>query len=414
MPIMVAAGQNIVNSIALDTATSRDMGDFDNAIERRIASGWYDGAPQCKELLLTSANRKALYSQLRPEQISSLRIDIEYIRERAKEDFASSRRQQIDQAPLRPFEHYKNIGFSLEINSDYFDELRGYIATQPEEPLLPRINNAKALGNRSVAPASTTWIAVGHDLLDHGVFFKLIEDGGITKKYRKLLDKLGNPLETDIFSYKAEVLSTIMFGWRDSHFDYTHHALEHDAEEMRQLLLAGINKINVSDNVLSAMGILSSINPQSIEEQRMSAVWNGELLMLDFTQKRKYGPIYELDPANNHAPVGEFNFRDPEFVAFVVECVAILLENEDLIETAALNASLITEQYLRDVLNEPTLIGAPLTIKPQELLLPLDMNKITLTKDVQNWFGRNLWHSVDWRERVQLPNKAPSLKRNFS
>jgi hypothetical protein len=324
----------------------------------------------------------------------------ERLSKRAETTFQSVKNSEIDQTPSRPLHEYEQNGFTIHLTPEGVETIKQLYQQNSGIPLLEQVNRLKVFRNSSISPSIAAWIITHHDILDHGLYPALARREGIIGRYTDLMKRVGNPLDTDMLSYKGEILSTIMYGWRESHFDYAQHPLEHTTAEMITILSKNLSSgKNVTINQLQALKLLQGIDPQSTEAMRISSIWNQELYTFDYHMRRKVGPIYELDPENQYQPVGLFDFRDPEFVAFIAESAHMICQYEDFLKATSLNISFATEKYLVDIARGEKSPDEPLVLTLAQVVSPANPDSIDLPQETQDWFRNNPWHSVDYTIR---------------
>ncbi|HEX8965500.1 MAG TPA: hypothetical protein VF820_03665 [Patescibacteria group bacterium] len=365
--------------------------------------GWFDHEDSLRAYVSNQAHVEELYISVQAKLAESTEAALKSrLIDRENGAFTVARNSQIDQRRLRTLEDFQQHGFSMQLTPEGVETIRLLHQQNSGIPLLELVNRQKVFRNSSISSSIATWIITHHDIMDHGLYPTLARQEGIVKRYDGLMQRLGNPLDTDILSHKGEVVATLMYGWRESHFAHAQYPLEYTMVDMIAILQ---NSTNPTQNQRNALEILQSIDPASPEGIQISTLWNQELYTFDYHMRRKAGPIYELDPENNYQPVGLFDFRDPEFVAFVAESAHMMHRYEALFEHVSFNISLLAEQYLVDIAEGRISPETPLTLTFDQVTGPRPQN-ITLNQETQDWFYANLWHSVDYTTRKKQTVQA--------
>lgn len=394
-PQVLHAGKYAVYGLARALARSSSSEEAAENVRALSYGGWFDRDVPLRDFVADPAHVEELYMSTRHKLAgTSEGALLDKLAAREAGAFSIARDSQIDQTPRRPLQEYQQHGFTIQLTPEGVEEIRERHRQDTGVPLLQQVNRRKVFGNSSISPSIAAWVITHHDIMDHGLYPTLAQQEGIMDRYEGVMNRLGNPLDTDILSHKGEVVATIMYGWRESHFAYAQYPLEHTMQDMITILQQSSFP---TENQRNALRILQGIDPNSPEGIQMSTLWNQELYTFDYHMRRKAGPIYELDPENNYQPIGLFDFRNPEFVAFVAESGHMLHQYEHLFKHVSLNVSLRAEQYLVDIAEGRLSADTPLVLTMGQVVGPEP--DTSLPKQTQDWFRNNLWHSVDYTTR---------------
>ncbi len=256
----------------------------------------------------------------------------------------------------RSLETIRDDGLHIELEPALIDDLRQFATETPREdyrrrlPLTELFKNDKRATINGLANSKLSLIA--HDAFDHMWGFNFAEQTGLSNKYAAFFQQIGDPAKTDMYNRQSELVATTLFGYRL--FKDTNNSFEptFDIEKVHRVLSAQQlhHPEDFTVNQADALELINTTtNPHEISLIGYSVSNIHDEIV---EQRRKHGRIKLLDEQTG-APERAMRTLEPEYVAFVVEMLHQLFQNDPRLQHDLLATQVLTERYLHEISVSP-------------------------------------------------------------
>ena len=269
----------------------------------------------------------------------------------------------IDQFINNPIEIKLLGNFSFNFNRpsgtisvSSFNELRVFIGSRTNQdiPITYEISEVRMLEINKMDNSKVSFI--NHDILDHIITFKVLEEKDFFKQYSTFMSSLGNPYNQYFFGREPELVAAINYARRQFSVVPASARCQIDLSIIEKILEKSIQSQLPSNapNQENVLSYLRGLNKTSDEAGLISHVLSNTILEAEELQ-RKYGMTLTFDSK------GKLNGRldpwNPEYLSFVVDAVRIL-ENSlfqfTSLQHIAISLAILTEEEFRDMIISAT------------------------------------------------------------
>jgi len=193
---------------------------------------------------------------------------------------------------------------------------------------------------------------INHDILDHIITFKVLEEQGFFDQYSAFLTSLGNPYKRYFFNREAELVAAINYARRQFSVLPTSARCQLDLSIIEKILEKSIQSKLPSNsaNQNDVLSYLNNLEKASDEAELIAHVLSNTILEAEELQ-RNYGMTLTFDRK------GQLNGRldpwNPEYLSFVIDGLRILKNSTFQfisVQDIAINLAILMEEEFRGMI----------------------------------------------------------------
>lgn len=262
----------------------------------------------------------------------------------------------------------RNKVITIKVDQQFYDNIRQ----------VPKIGDYSYL--TSAIKANLTWkinehtnskiIYLAHDIIDHRWFFGLLVNNKLFEKYSKFFESIGNPIDNNITSRESELISGISYSMR-SYSKY--NKLIINKKIILDILKSSSSKSHNQQNVIK---YIEGISDNKLLDKINFTISN--YLVQNPTERIRFG-IIKIKEENI---MRDIKILEPEFVAFLIEAVVILYQNEEYFVDIQIKTLSLIEELLKKI--------ATSQYQPEYNFDTFYLSDNTLSQDIQIHSNNNL------------------------
>jgi len=222
--------------------------------------------------------------------------------------------------------------------------------TNQDIPITYEIREVRMLEINKMANSKVSFI--NHDILDHIITFKVLEEQGFFDQYSAFLTSLGNPYKRYFFNREAELVAAINYARRQFSVLPTSARCQLDLSIIEKILEKSIQSKLPSNsaNQNDVLSYLNNLEKASDEAELIAHVLSNTILEAEELQ-RNYGMTLTFDRK------GQLNGRldpwNPEYLSFVIDGLRILKNSTFQfisVQDIAINLAILMEEEFRGMI----------------------------------------------------------------
>lgn len=222
--------------------------------------------------------------------------------------------------------------------------------TNQDIPITYEIREVRMLEINKMANSKVSFI--NHDILDHIITFKVLEEQGFFDQYSAFLTSLGNPYKRYFFNREAELVAAINYARRQFSVLPTSARCQLDLSIIEKILEKSIQSKLPSNsaNQNDVLSYLNNLDKASDEAELIAHVLSNTILEAEELQ-RNYGMTLTFDRK------GQLNGRldpwNPEYLSFVIDGLRILKNSTFQfisVQDIAINLAILMEEEFRGMI----------------------------------------------------------------